>query len=142
MASGRAALVESPLGDLVISQGADNRFAFIYGTSESDLNPELEHPDLTSGWDARAQLRAGRTGPGSELWLSLTTTVVDGTGIVLGDAGQIWVLIDHRETEKPEWNSESRARGEWDLELVKPSGEVVRLVMGRVRLSFDVTRHG
>lgn len=136
MADGRYANVESPDGDLYIARGDDFEKAWQYGTQET--GGEFVPQDWT-GWDARAQLRGGRTAAGAALWVSLTTDLEDGTGIVLDDDGVVRVLIDHRETEKPAWESGARAKGEWDLELITPTGGVKRLVMGQVFVSFDVT---
>lgn len=127
---GRAALREGV--DLVVSQGADNSWALVYRVVEGDTETR---PDLTAGYEARAQFRA-RTG--GDVWVSLTHDVVDGTGIELATEGVIRILLDHTVTEDPAWNT--RKAGVWDLELVKPGGEVVRLAMGAVRVSPDVTR--
>lgn len=134
---GRAALREDV--DLVVSQGADNDYAFRYGT-QATTGAETVYPDLTApGWDARAQLRKR---PGGDVWVTLTTTLDDHTGITLAAEGWVYVHLHHTLTEDPAWNATSRREGVWDLELVKPSGEVVRLVMGDVRVSPDVTRTG
>ncbi len=133
---GRAALREDV--DLVVSQGADNDWAFRYGVKDSPDDAEFTYPDLTAeGWDARAQFRAR---PGSDPWVTFTTTLVDSSGITLAADGWIYVHLHHTVTEAEAWNSPARAVGVWDLELVKPTGEVVRAVMGAVRVSADVTR--
>lgn len=131
MELGRAALV---VCDIVVSQGADNDFVFRYGTQSGGVTSWV---DLTAGYGARAQLRAR---PGAEVWVDLTTDLSGGSGIVLDAEGFVRVHVHHTETEGAAWNSAARARGVWDLELVKPGGEVVRLVMGAVTVSPDVTR--
>lgn len=135
MVQGRAALVQSPQGDLVISQGADNTYAYRYSTSDGTTTTPV---DLT-GWQARAQVRPR---PGGTVWLDLTSQAptAAGSSITLGADGFITVHIHHAETEAAEWNTPARAKGVWDLELIAPSGEVIRLVMGAVELSADVTR--
>lgn len=136
MTQGRFALVESPQGDILVSRGSDNEYVYQYGTQET--GGEFVPQDW-AGWDARAQLRGGRTPSPAALWLTLTTTLDEGTGIVLDDEGLVRVLIDHRETEKAAWWSGARLKGEWDLELVAPGGAVKRLIMGKVSVSPDVT---
>ena len=133
MASGLAALVQSPLGDLVISQGADNTYAYRYGIDDGET---VTWVDLT-GWDARAQIRSR---PGAEIWLSLGVDPAEASRIILDAQGYVTIHLDHTTTEAPEWNSPARAQGVWDLELVNPGGEVIRLVMGAVLVSADVTR--
>lgn len=143
MAQGRAAVVQSPEGDLVISQGSDNTFVYRYSTSDGTTTTPV---DLT-GWQARAQIRRQ---PGGEVWVSLDSTAATAAGstIALAVDGTITVYLHHAETEP--WPV-SRASsmdssgalvpsGVWDLELVAPTGEVKRLVMGRVSVSADVTR--
>lgn len=135
MALGRAALVESPVGDIVVSQGADNTYRYRYGLDDGAGTVWV---DLT-GWSARAQIRQR---PGGSLWVSLTSDspTVRGSFLALDADGYVTVHLHHVETEQPEWNTPARAQGAWDLELVDPTGEVVRLVMGSVFVSADVTR--
>lgn len=133
MGQGRAALVESPAGDLIVSQGADNTYTYRYGTNDGI---ETTWVDLTT-WDARAQFRAR---PGSDIWLSLTTDPAAASRITLDNQGYVSIHVHHTTTEDPAWNTPARAKGVWDLELVAPDGEVTRLVMGVVTVSQDVTR--
>lgn len=133
MAQGQAALVESPAGDLIVSQGADNTYSFRYGTNDGAVTTWV---DLTD-WDARAQFRAR---PGADVWLSLTTDPAAVSRITLDGQGYVSIHVHHTTTEDAAWNSPARAKGVWDLELVAPDGEVTRLVMGVVTVSADVTR--
>ncbi|MBO9555601.1 hypothetical protein [Cellulomonas sp.] len=137
MAQGRAALVQSPVGDLVVSQGSDNTYRYRYGTRAAPDAP-VEYVDLT-GWAGRAQVRPR---PGGDVWLSVTTEAPTdhGSTLTLDADGFVTLHVHHSETEQPAWNSPARAKGAWDLELVAPNGEVVRLVMGEVLVSADVTR--
>ena len=130
---GREALVEC---DIIVTQGADNAYAFRYSTRTGDTTTPV---DLT-GWSARAQLR--RTW-GGEIWLSAP----DQAAITLTSTGDVVLAIDAATTEDPAWNSRSKvvdgepqARGVWDLELINPDGRVTRLVQGTVTVSPDVTR--
>lgn len=130
---GLAALV---VCDLVVSQGADNTYRFRYGTSDGDA--DTEYVDLT-GWSGRAQMRYS---PGGEVWVSLTSDAPTGHGssLTLDADGYVTIHLHHSETEQPAWTAYARRGGVWDLELVNPAGEVVRLVMGKVAVSEDVTR--
>lgn len=129
---GRAALA---VCDLVVSQGADQDFRFRYGQDDGTVTTWV---DLT-GWSARAQVRPR---PGGEVWLSLTTDVVTdaGSGLQVDSDGYVSVVLGHGELEGPEWDARAQQGGVWDLELVSPTGEVTRLVMGAVQVSQDVTR--
>jgi hypothetical protein len=131
---GQAALV---VCDLVVSQGADNTYRFRYGTQAAD-DAETVWVDLT-GWSARSQFRYG---PGGEVWVSLTSTVPTplGSTLTLDTDGYVTVHLHHTETEQAAWTSYARRGGVWDVELVDPAGEVVRLAMGSVVVSQDVTR--
>ena len=137
MTLGQAALVQSPLGDLIISQGADQDFVYRYSTTQADASAAAA-VDL-SGWSARAQIR-GRVG--SIPWVTLTTDAptTHGSSLTLDAEGYVRIHLHHAETEQIDWNSPSRIKGVWDLELVNPDGEVLRLVEGTVAVSQDVTR--
>jgi len=135
MAQGRAAIVESPNGDIIISQGADNNFGFVWSRDDVPV------PLLTDECILEAQRRKR---PGSEVWLTLTSAgadITEGSCIVMNDSGEIVIHIDHTDTEDPAWNSASRKTGVWDLEAFNSdTDEKVRLVMGVVTVSHDVTR--
>lgn len=135
MTQGRAAIVESTDGDIIVSQGADNNFGFRWSRNGTPVQLETEE------WVLEAQFRKS---PGSSVWLSLTSVDADlteGSCIVMNDDGEIVVHIDHEETEDSAWNASSRKSGVWDLEAFRPStDEKVRLVMGTVTVSPDVTR--
>lgn len=131
MGQGIAALVQSPAGDLVISQGSDQTFTYRYGTSDGESTSWV---DLTD-WSARAQLR---NLPGGTVWASLSSDAGDGSRITLDADGYVSVVLAHATTEAAPWNR--YVSGVWDLELTNPDGEVIRLVMGKVTVSADVTR--
>lgn len=130
---GREALAEI---DLLIAQGADNPYAFAYSLVEPT---GTERVDLT-GWTARMQIRRK---VGGAIWHEMT----HGNGITLGADGTVNLFIDHTVTEDPAWDAyskvvdgEPQALGVYDLELIDPSGEVVRFLQGTVTVSPDVTR--
>lgn len=118
---GRAALAEV---NLIISQGADNHYSFRYSR---DVDGETVPVDLT-GYTARAQIRRSA---GGELYLDMTD-------VTLSDDGVIGITIAAAVTEDPVWDT--RSSGVWDLELVSPSGGVVRFASGGVSIVQDVTR--
>lgn len=121
--------------DLVVSQGADNTYRVRYGTDDGS---GTVWADLT-GWAGRAQMRYRA---GGEVWVSLTSDAPTGHGssLTLDADGYVTIHLHHSETEQPAWTAYARRGGVWDLELVNPAGEVVRLVMGKVAVSEDVTR--
>lgn len=130
---GRSALATV---DIIVSQGADNTYAFRYSTDDGSGAVGVD----LAGWTARAQLRRK---VGGDVWLNLT----DEDGITLGADGAVTIHIDDTTTEDTRWNGYSRITdgepqplGVWDLELADPTGYVVRLVEGTVTVSPDVTR--
>lgn len=145
MSQGKPAVIESPDGDIVISQGADCAFGYLWerGADENSLSPvQIE----AQGWILTAQIR---TSPGGTPWITLSSTAdtAAGSGIAVNDSGEVVVYIDHVDTEAAEWNSVVRVQGGgvWDIEAFRPATvdephEKVRLVMGAVTLSPDVTR--
>lgn len=133
MAQGKPAIVQSPDGDITISQGATNDFGFVWSRDGVPV------PIETDGWVLVAQIRKV---PGATPWLTLTMTP-DATGAYIGvnDAGEVVVHLEDATTEPAAWNSPSRDSGVWDLEAKNPTtGEKRRLVEGVVTVSHDVTR--
>lgn len=123
--------------NLVVTQGADNEFAFRYSRRVGETVTPV---DLT-GYSARAQLRRA---VGRDVWLDMT----DQDRISLDDEGWVKVSIPAVVTEPVEWNRYSKLvdgkpvpTGVWDLELVDPDGGVVRFVEGTVTVCPDVTRN-
>lgn len=135
MSQGRPAIIQSPDGDITISQGSDNDFGYVW------TRDDVPVPLLADGWILKAQLRKK---PGATVWLSLTSVDADinvGSCIVMNDLGEIVVHIDDLETEDAAWNSATRKSGVWDIEAYNPTTtEKVRIVMGTVTVSPDVTR--
>ena len=133
MAQGIPAIVQSPAGDIVISQGATNDFGFVWTRDGSAV------PIETDGWLLRAQIRKL---PGLTPWLSLSLVPdADGSYIGANDSGEVVIHLEPATTEDPAWNSGARDTGVWDLEAHNPTtGETKRLVMGNVTVSHDVTR--
>lgn len=130
---GREALAEI---DLLITQGADNTYAFAYSLVEPAGTVRV---DLT-GWSARMQIRRK---VGGAIWHELTNA----QGITLGPDGSITVDIPHTVTEDPAWDAysklvdgEPQPLGVYDLELIDPNGTVTRFLQGTVTVSPDVTR--
>lgn len=117
--------------DLSIRQGADTTWSLSYTATDTGGAPLTV--DFT-GWTARAQLR---TRAGGDLWINLTS----GAGIALSHTSTTLTLvctIGHAVTEGAAWNN--RARGVWDLELVRADGWVIPLAAGTVQVSHDITR--
>lgn len=87
-----------------------------------------DYYDFT-GYSARAHLRP-ETGS-DDLFVQLTTA---NGGLTLDDEGHIDLYIHHEVTATID------SEGAWDLELVEPSGDIVRLLKGTIRLDPEVTR--
>lgn len=120
--------------DLAIEQGATFRFTMVYGrkdgTLDSDGNPIVIPYDIT-GCVARMQIRQRR---GSEVLISATTS---NGGIVITDAlaGKLTVTITDEATE-----SLTITRAKYDLEIGFPSGDVLRILQGSVKISPNITQ--
>lgn len=120
--------------DLGIEQGATFRFTMIYGrkdgTVDTDGNPIVIPYDLT-GCVARMQIRQRR---GSEVLISATTK---NGGIVIIDppAGKMIVTVTDEATE-----SLTITRAKYDLEVGFPSGDVLRVLQGSVKISPNITQ--
>lgn len=110
--------------DVTIPQGADWQLVIRY-----EAGDPLEPVDLT-GWSARAQFRTAYDG---ELVFDLTSE--DDGGITLNNEGEIVLTLTNAQTAEAE-----AGRGVWDIELVSPSGQVMRLAQGRMVITPEVTR--
>lgn len=110
--------------DLKIIQGATLVESIIW-KDESDT------PVAFTGYTARAQAREYYDSPTP--FMNLTT---ENGGIVLGATdGSIALHMSAAATA-----AISDGHGVWDLELVAPSGEVYRLLQGKICVSKEVTR--
>lgn len=117
---------------LLIEQGSTfDRTLTLYDDGSYDLiagEATGEPIDLT-GYSARMQIR--RNAHSADVLFELT----DGDGLTLGDdLGTIRILIDADTSSEWTWRS-----GEYDLELVQPSGDPIRLFQGDVKVSPEVT---
>jgi len=89
--------------------------------------------DLT-GYTARLQVR--ESVDAVAILLELTTTLVAGSGIVLGGAaGTIQLVAPATSTDDYTWDE-----GVYDLELVSGTGVVTRLLQGPAKAWHEVTR--
>lgn len=110
--------------DLTILQGATFLKVLRRKDSEGTLIPMV-------GWTARMQARARVDA--EEVLIDLTTE--NGGITILGPEAEIEL---HMTDEQTEALSFKRAR--YDLELLPPTGGVIRLLQGQVFLSKEVTR--
>ena len=115
---------------LVIKQGATFRKTFVYkaGTTVANAVPV----DLT-GWTARSQMRP--TYASATVWAEWTTANGGLTLQAEGNLGQIDMFSDAQLTQNM-----PAASGVWDLELVSPTGEVLRIIEGDSQVTPEVTR--
>lgn len=113
---------------LTIKQGATFRQRFVYkaGNSVATASPV----DIT-GFTGRAQMRPDFTS--TAVHAHWTT---ENGGMALGGAsGEITLISSAADTELM-----PAEKGVWDLELVSPEGEVIRLIEGQAEVSPEVTR--
>ncbi len=120
--------------DLYIEQGATFRLTMIYGRKDGTLdvngNSNVEPYDIT-GCHARMQIRARR---GAQVQSSATTTS-GGIQIPTGTDGKIIITITDEATD-----SLTGKRAVYDLEVSYPSGDVVRILQGKVTISPNITQ--
>lgn len=113
---------------LVIEQGATLRRSFIYktGTTVANATPF----DLTN-FTARSQVRP--TFVSNTIWAEWTT---ENGGLTLhGASGK----IDMYSSASLTANMPAQT-GVWDIELVSPTGEVIRMLEGPAEVTPEVTR--
>lgn len=136
---GRAALIRA---DLLVAQGADNAWGFVYKRRPADSPDDPFEPVDLTGWTARMQMRRR---PGAvPVWATLT----EDDGITLGADGRIVIFLPASATES--WEAPASREdldtgdlsfvGQWDLELTDTTGAVLRFAEGRVQVDADVTR--
>lgn len=111
--------------NLTIYQGATFRSLSTWKSGTPSLPVDL------TGCTARMQIRP--TIASTTVYVTLTT---ENGGITLGDdAGTVAVFISDEDTAAFTW-----ATGFYDLEIEFPSGDVRRLLAGKVKVSPEVTR--
>lgn len=110
--------------DIVIKQGATLRFTVTYKIDGVPV-------DMT-GFSARMQLRPAYD---SKLLVANLTSDEDGGLTIDAEEGRVNVLIPAEKTANI-----TTPEGVYDLEVVNPSGEVIRLLPGKFTLSREVTR--
>lgn len=109
---------------LTIYQGATFRQNMIWQDNE-------QQPIDLTGYAARMMARTNVSA--SDPFLTLTT---ENGGITLGgEDGTILLVMTAGQTE-----SLTEMAGLYDLELVAPGGEVVRLLQGNIIISKEITR--
>lgn len=122
--------------DLYIEQGATFRFSLVYGYKDGTVDPAGNATvipyDITN-CKARMQIRQKRGGP---VLIAVNSTTAGGGGIVFTDAvhGKIEVTITDEATQ-----SLNVSRAKYDLEIVYPSGDVIRVLQGNVTISPNIT---
>lgn len=120
--------------DLYVEQGATFRMNMTYGRRDGtlDLNgdPVVIPYDLT-GCTARLQIRQRR---GALVLISATTT----NGGIVFDAdptsGKMVITFSDEATD-----ALTMSRARYDLELEYPSGDVVRILQGKVSIDGNIT---
>lgn len=117
--------------NLALEQGSSWRKQFEWHQAPPEGSPPgtLGDPYDLTGCTAIAQIR---TGPGGRLMVELT----DGDGITLG--GEDGTIAVHITGEKA--RELTSRRGQWDLYIIFPSGDPVRLLDGKVTIDPTVTQ--
>lgn len=110
--------------DMTLYQGTTFRKTLIWKTGDPAVSVNL------SGYTARMQARRKLSDP--EILFELTT---ENGGIALTSAeGKITLYLSDVQTTALE------GRAVYDLEVVAPNNDVIRLVEGRITISPEVTR--
>jgi hypothetical protein len=126
----------APIYDFSIDQGATKRLRLLYRYQSGvgpapGLVPIYTSHDL-AGCSARMQIRQAVNTP---VLVELTSGLAGGIVIEAGGAdGQIDIGITDEQTEVLELR-----RAVYDLELEWPSGDVTRLMQGKITISLNVT---
>lgn len=126
--------------DLLIEQGATFRFKMYYGHKQYDSNGVLivdasgnavMAPYDITGCHARLQIRQNRQSP---VLVSATTT---NGGIVIpnGTDGLMLICLTDEATDNL-----VITRAKYDMEISYPSGDVVRILQGKVSISPNITQ--
>lgn len=120
-----------------LDQGQTFRWSFIWATAGA--TPEAPViPYVVTGCTARMQVRAKY---GTEVLLELTT---EDAGITLGPAdGQVQLFITDEQTDalgSSEDPLKPRKIVKYDLEIVFPSGDVMRVIQGEITFDPNITR--
>jgi hypothetical protein len=120
--------------DLYIEQGATFRFSMVYGHQDGTVdvngNPNVVPYDLTNA-KLRMQIRQRR---GGEVLVAATTT---NGGIIVEtpSSGRFTMILTDEVTD-----SLTIKRAMYDLECQWPSGEVSRVLQGKVTISPAITQ--
>lgn len=113
---------------LIIEKGATLDPEFVWSTKDAN---GVKTPVNLTGYEARAQVRPNA----ASAVISLDMTTGNGRIVLGGEAGTIALNVPPDVTA-----ALTITTGEWDLELVSPSGRVKRLLKGPVQVDPEVTR--
>lgn len=110
--------------NLLINQGATFRHKLYWKDGK-------KKPIDITGYTGRLQARTDYSA--QEAYITLTTA--NGGIDINGSAGEVAIYMSDEQTA-----ALSVLKGVYDLELVAPNGDVIRLVQGTVTLSLEVTK--
>lgn len=119
---------------LALEQGATFRRTFTWGTAgtpDIDGNPTMGTPYDLTGCTARMQIRQAFGKP-----VLLSATTENGAIILHGVDGVIELDLSDTLTDAVDL----RTNGRYDLEVIFPSGDVVRVLEGPVAVDLNITR--
>lgn len=120
--------------DIFIEQGATFRLTMVYGFDSGtvDVNGDpITTPYDITGCDIRMQIRQRR----GATPLITATTGNGAVSIVDGPAGKLQVTLTATQT-----NQLAVSRALYDLEVEFPSGDVTRVIQGKVTVSPNITQ--
>lgn len=115
-----------------LDQGATKRFRLVYrfrSGFSSDGEPVYQSHDLT-GCTARMQVRNTQGG-------SILADLSEDHGISIQPDGELGVISV--ELSPTDTGSMTSRRAVYDLELTFPSGDIVRLIQGKISVSPNIT---
>lgn len=113
---------------LTIKQGATFRQKFVYKAGASVNNAA---PVDLSGFTGRAQMRPDYNSTA----VHASWTTENGGMLLGGPTGEITLFSSASDTELM-----PAEKGVWDLELVSPDGEVLRILEGTTEVTPEVTK--
>jgi hypothetical protein len=116
-------MIEVKRYDLRFNQGS--RFELPINVTESGVTKDL------TNWTARMQIRQFK----DSATVLADYTILNGRITVNGPTGRVTVLVPASVTDGYEWGD-----GVYDLEIVAPDGDAIRIMEGTVSFSKQVTR--
>lgn len=120
--------------DFSVDQGSTKRFSFVWKyNAGTELVPDYQ-PYSLAGCTARMQVRQGH---GKPVLVAIDTTTTDGNIVLEAGAltGRVDVWLSDENTDLLDVKTTH-----YDLEIEFPSGDVYRVLQGKITSSLSITQ--